>query len=307
MKPESESDEMPIGDTIDSNILMHRDVHFGGQFPIMIDYYRSGGKGVCPAFELSRIETLAKMEQDIGQNLAGVLLTGADAEKIAEAKEAYKGLRDLYEIKNPKSPFPTLIADLILSEEDQPDIEIGTIVAQKNNIVPALMDLIRSDQFYDPLFPGYGLAPALAAKCLGLIGDKRAIIALFESIGNGDFFDDEVAFDALKAIGEPAKQFLLKVITGKPVNEDNHRAALALVHFTKDPGIAKSAWEILKKINFKHDDMIFASYLAYVCEGLKGTQEAMEFKALASNPDIPESLKLDIETITEGWNHPNEQ
>lgn len=303
MKPESQSDEMPLGDAVDANILMHRDVHFGGQFPIMIDYYAKEGKGVSPAIELSRIETLAQMEQDLQQNLSGVILTGADAEKIAEAKEAYKGLRDLYEIKNPKSPFPTLIADLILSEDENPEAEISAIVAQKNAIVPALMDLIRSDQFYDPLFPGYGLAPALAAKCLGLIGDKRAIIALFESIGNGDFFDDEVAFDALKTIGETAKQFLLKVLEGKPVNEDNHRAALALVHFPLDSEIAKRAWSLLKGIDFKRDDLVFASYLAYICEGLKGTPEAQEFAKMASNPEIPESLKLDIDTIIKGWGH----
>ncbi len=301
MKLESEPDEFSLGDALDATILMHRDAHFGGQFPLMIEYYEKEGKGINPSIDLSRIETLSRIEESLGQNLAGQILSGADAERIAEAKEAYKILRDLYEVKNPKSKFPILIADLILSEEEEPQKEIDAIVAEKSAIVPALMDLIRSDNFYDPLFPGYGLAPALAAKCLGLIGDKRAIIALFESIGSGDFFDDEIAFDALKAIGKPAKEFLLKVITGKPINEDNHRAALALVHFKDDPEIAEAAWNLLKNYDFKKDDPIFASYLVYICEGLKGSSHAAEFKGLLENPNISKSLKLDIQTIIKSW------
>lgn len=301
MKFDSESDEFPLGDAIDATILMHRDAHFGGQFDVMIDYYQNEGKGVNPAIDLGRIETLAAMENAVGENLAAQILVGADAEKVAESKEAYKVLRDLYDIKNPKSKLPLLIADLILSEEEEPQKEIDAIVSQKSAIVPALMDLIRSDQFYDPLFPGYGLAPALAAKCLGLIGDKRAIIALFESIGNGDFFDDEIAFDALKAIGQPAKEFLLKVINGKPINEDNHRAALALVHFKEDPEVAEAAWNIFNKLDLKRDDPIFASYLVYICEGLKESKHAEEFKALAQNQEISKSLRLDIQTIVDSW------
>lgn len=296
-----DSDEFPLGDAIDSNILMHRDVHFGGQFPMMLEYYREGGKGVSPTIDIERIEALANIEESLGENLAAQILTGVDAEKVAAAKDAYKGLRDLYEIKTPQSVFPRLIADLILSEEEEPEKEIEMIVAQKSAIVPALMDLVRSDQFYDPLFPGYGLAPALAAKCLGLIGDKRAIIALFESIGNGDFFDDEIAFDALTSIGAPAKEFLLKVLHGKPINEDNHRAALALVHFKDDPEVAVAAWNILKGLDFKKDDPIFASYLVYICEGLKGLPQAEEFKKLVEDPNISKSLKLDIQTIIKSW------
>ena len=74
--------------------------------------------------------------------------------------------------------------------------------------MPALIDLLRNEDFYDPLFPGYGEAPVLAAKCLGLIGDKRAIISLFEAIGEGDFFNEDIILDALHVIGNPARDFL---------------------------------------------------------------------------------------------------
>lgn len=220
---DSSFEHFPLVDALDHEILMHRDSHFGGQFSIMLDYYRNQGKGVQPDFELSRIERLATMEEQIKQNLAALFLESHEVQKVADAREAYQNLRAIYGIKKPKTPYPQLIADLILSEDEEAAAEIAAIVEHKDKIVSHLIELLRNEALYDPLFPGYGQAPFLAVKCLEMIGDKRAIISLFEALGHSDFFGDDQIVKALKAIGKPAQEFLLHVVKGKPLNEDNEK------------------------------------------------------------------------------------
>jgi len=295
-----EQDGLPVSDEQDTAILQHRDVHFGGNFGVMLEYYMKGGKGVNPEFELSQIQALALMEKESGQNMAAMMLSGAEAERVAEAKGAYKKLRDIYNSKDRNAKYPQLIADIILTEDEEPAKEIEAIVQEKSAIVPLLIELLRADNFYDPLFPGYGKTPALAAKCLGLIGDKRAIISIFESIGTGDFFDEDTALVALKSIGEPAKQFLLKVVHGKPINEDNERAAIALIKFKEDPEVSQACFQMLQDKNVLKD-LPLSTYLILACEGLSEGKMREEFKALITNPDFPKILKLDIKAVTDSW------
>lgn len=296
----SYEDILSLADATDIAILMHRDVHFGGQFDEMIDYYEKGGKGVNPDFEIARIRFLEDLEKKMKQNLAPLLLSGPDAEKVSAAKEAYKKLRTLYDQKPTKIKHPRLIADLILSENEDPEEEIAAIVNEKSAIVPALIQLLRSEEFHDSLFPGYGQAPLLAVKCLGKIGDKRAIIVLFESIGEEDVFDEEIALDALKAIGEPAKEFLLKVLHGRPLTFDNERAALALGRFKEDRQVIQQCFEMLKGLNFKKD-ILLAEYLVFACAGLQDPHQRQEFLRLADLPTTPVTMKHDIKTAAKEW------
>jgi len=289
----------PLTDSQDNNILMHRDAHFGGSFDFMIDYYKKEGKGICPDFELERIVELANMEKQMNQNLAAVLLSGAEAETVAKSKTAYKALRDLYENKN-SDKNARLIADLILAEEEEPEQEIAAIVAEKGSIVRSLIQLVQSEDFHDPLFPGYGQAHLLATTCLGLIGDKRAIISLFESIGTGNFDDENIALAALQAIGEPAKQFLLKVLQGKPLNEDNERAAIALIGFKEDPEVSTACFKMLQE-PLVLKDLPLATYLIAACEHLNKTPYGEDLAALAEDTKIPKMLQQDIKIIIKQW------
>jgi len=294
-----EPEAFPMMDAVDKEILMHRDVHFGGQFSIMLDYYAVEGKGVNPEFDVKRIEELAKIEQEVKENLAPLLLTGSDAEVIARAKQAYKDLRDLYDQKNPKSKLPLLIADLILSEEEEAESEVEAIVKEKKVIIPLLLDLLKSSDFHSSLFPGYGHAPFLAAKCLGLIGDERASFSLFESLGDGDFGDEKMVLRALTHIGDPARDFLLKVIASTPACEDNERAALALIAFQGDDVVSEAVLSLLERPDiFQHES--FAAYLILICEGLSQQEHKDRFAALLMRDDIPKELRLDIETIHNG-------
>ncbi|NGX58418.1 MAG: hypothetical protein K940chlam3_01325 [Chlamydiae bacterium] len=297
---EEELEAFPLMDTVDKEILMHREAHFGGKFLIMLEYYAVGGKGVHPEFDIKRIEKLHEIETTMQENLAPILLSGSDAEKIGQAKDAYKSLRELYEQENPRSKLPKLIADLILSEEEEAEEEVQAIIQEKNKIIPLLLDLLKSEDFHDPLFPGYGHAPFLAAKCLGLMGEERAIFSLFESLGDGDFWDEKMVLQALAHSGDPAKEFLLKVIASQPIEEDNERAALALIAFQDDPRVGETCLKLLQKPGiFEHDS--FATYLILVCEGIKNSDQRKEFGALLERDDVPDHLKADIQAIVNSW------
>lgn len=289
-----------MNDSLDIDILMHRDAHFAGNFSLMLDYYRKRGKGVFEEFEISRIEKLAEEELRTGKNLSPLLLSSKDIEEIKHARDAYEALRKLYEVKTTKNRYPLLLADLILSEEEEAESEIQAIVQEKSAIVPYLIELIHSEDFYNPLFPGYGKAYKHAAKALGLIGDKRALIALFEAVGKGDFFDDEVVLNALKEIGQPAKEFLLRILHGKPHNEDNEKAAIALLAFKDDPQVAEACFSLLKELNFKTEDFL-ATYLILASSGLKDPFLRKEFEAFSKHPSIPKTLHNDFKTILEEW------
>lgn len=277
----------------DLSILMHREAHFGGSFPLMIEYYTNQGKGISQEFEVERIQELADYELRANVNLATLLLSGADAEKIKRILDVYKSLRKLYEEENSAKLGPKLIADLILSEEEIPQEEMDAIVAQKGTIVPLLVDLLRSEDFYDPLFPGYGLTPAFAAQCLGRIGDKRALISLFEEIGEEDFFSEDPLLDALKNIGEPAKVFLLKILRSRPINFDNERAAIALVRFKEDPEVAHQCLEMLLQAEVWQEPAL-ALHLILACEGLKDPKDQAQFVKLIEEPKFPKMLHQDL-------------
>jgi hypothetical protein len=296
MPPSFES--FPLVDAIDHEILMHRDAHFGGLFSIMLDYYRNEGKGVQPDFDIERIERLKILEEQMKENIAALFLSGDEMQKVADSREAYQNFRAIYEVKKPKSIHPRLIADLILTEDLDGDGEVDAVAAEKGAIVPALIELLQKEELYDPLFPGYGLAPSLIVRALEKIGDKRAIIALFEAIGQGDFFADEQILKALKEIGAPAKEFLLKVLHGRPFNEDNEKAAIAIIAFKDHPDVAETCFKMLQDPDVLTDPCL-STYLVLACVGLDPKHHE-EFKSFGEKTKS-KTLKEDIKSIVHTW------
>lgn len=297
MRDEESEEGFSMVDAVDVTILMQRDAHFSGSFPLMIEYYNAGGKGIHPEVELPRIEDLAKWEEASKENLAGMLLTGADAERVAEARKAYSQLREAAHAK--KTTPAKLIADLILSEEEDPAEEIAAIVAQGPAIVPDLIHVMQAKDYYDPLFPGYGLAPVLVAHCLGKLGDRRAIATLFETIGTGDFFNEDTSCHALLEIGEPAKAFLLQILRGRPLTQDNERAALVLGYFEGDEEVAKACLEQLQDREVRKQEMLM-TYLVLACGGLRNEEDRRAFRALGKEAAFA-SLQHDIEALAKAW------
>ena len=251
--------DIPLLDETDIEILMHRDVHFGGNFNIMLSYYKDDNVGVNEEFEIDRIATLAEAEKAVGENLATKVLPSPMIEDIERAKDVYFKLRDVYDEKN-SSTIATLISDLILSEEDVPQTEIDALVANGDEAVDALIKLIDSSMFYNKLYPGYGRAPGYAATVLAKIGNPKAIYHIFAALGQDSFETEEAFLSALKALGSESRSFLLKRLQEKPYSRDNEHAAIALAMFLPDEEIKKAALKLLEdKDTLKHES--FSEYL----------------------------------------------
>jgi hypothetical protein len=290
-----------LTDEIDHQILMHRDAHFGGDFEVMLRYYANEENiGLHPDFDIERISYLAEIEKGMGQDLAPLILSGAEAEAVSRARHAYSQFKEIYAREGAKTPLPRLIADLILSEEEEPEGEIEAVVAQGTSIVPDLISLLKSDEMYDPLFPGYGYAPYLAIRCLGKIGDRGAIIPIFETLSKPIIFDEMVIVEALAHIGEPAKEFLLKILKSRPLTQDNPNAAFALISFSYDPQVALACFEQLQDPQVQVTPLLRA-YILGNCQSLNTTSSRDAFIKMANDPNTPSELRADMKQIIKEW------
>jgi hypothetical protein len=296
-----EEESYVLTDEMDHQILMHRDAHFGGDFKVMLNYYANDDRvGVQPDFDIERITYLANVEKEMGQDLAPLLLAGVEAEAVGKARQAYAKLKEIYALDEEKNTIPRLIADLILSEEEEPLEEIEKVVSQGTRIIPDLLHLLNAEDFYSPLYPGYGYAPYLAIVCLGKIGDARALIPIFETLSRPIVFDEMVIVEALAALGEPAKQFLLKILTSRPLTHDNIHAAFALVGFSDDPEVAIACFEQLLDSAVQEKPLL-RTYLLSSYAALPKTPYREKFIEMANDPKTPADLRADMQQIVKEW------
>lgn len=297
---EEESSEFFLFHSMDREILMHRDCHFGGKFSIMLDYYEKEGKGVNPEFEISRIHYLERVEEETGKNLAAEIFSAADAEEVSRVQEKYKRLRSLYEMQGEGKNKPCLIADLILSEEEEAKEEKLAIIQEGVSMTPFLIDLLRSMEFLNPLFPGYSYAPVLAAECLGEIGDERGIAPLFESVGKGNENLESAIVEALSKIGDPARVFLQKLLLSEPFSPDNFHAAMILAQsFSGEEEAAVSCFERLKREQGKGEET-FLGFLILGLVGLKG-EHRCEFRKWVENNRLSPALLEEVGVVSLDW------
>ncbi len=289
-------------DTVDLEALMHRDVHFGGSFSVMIPYYEGEGIGIMPDFELHRLYELKLVEDELQQDLSETMLPDHAKAEVEAAKQIYLDLRNVYEEK--KGTLAECMSDLILSEDEIPHAEISALVAHKQDAVLPLIDLLLADKFYDPLYPGYGRAPILAAQCLEKLNDERAIPALFQALGQDNFFTDESIIHALISFGENAKSFLIDRLLQQPVSKDNERAAIALTSFPHDPDIGRAFLHVLT------DDVLSGSktlalYAACGCSDLTQEEHKEAFLGLLQSNSLHNEIKKEIELISLVWKKHN--
>lgn len=294
-----EEKHTPIIDAIDMEILMHRDSHFGSNFQIMVEYYSQDCVGVMPDFSIEEIKKLQQLESDGGSNLSTTYLPESAREVTLKAQEMYKKLRSAYETDTPDSNA-ILISDLILSEEQTPTKEIQALTVKGKEVVPLLINLLQSELFYDPLFPGYGRSPIFAAKTLSLIQDEQAIAPLFEALGHDNFFTDEEIIKALCSFKKKARDFLLNIVKQKPLSKDNEYAAIVLSSMEEDKKVSKVALELLNDPDVRKRFSL-ASYLVFTCANLKDEKDRKSFSSLAKQKDIPKELKEEILLVMNGW------
>lgn len=291
---------IPMLDTIDLEILMHRDVHFGGSFSLMLEYYDKKGIGAMPDFSIKRMKKLQLEEEKLGKNLSELLLPSSAQEVIDDAKKMYLNLRDVYEKKtsSPERPLLIAVSDLIFSEEEEPKAEIESLCKYGKEAVTSLIDLLKTDELYDPLYPGYGRAPILAAQCLAKIRDERAITPLFEMLGQENFFTDDALISALVSFGNKAREFLLKRLSHKPFSKDNEHAAIVLTSFPEEECIAKACLELLQDPDMKKHTTL-ANYLILGCAALINPEDKKLFLSLKEV--FPGFIKNEMDLIAKSW------
>ncbi|MBS0628199.1 MAG: hypothetical protein JSS09_08320, partial [Verrucomicrobia bacterium] len=185
------------------------------------------------------------------------------------------------------------LALLILSEKEEPEEEIEDLCSLGKEAILPLLTLIKQEDFYNPLFPGYGLSPFHAAICLGKLKSKEAIIPLFEMLCKVDFFGELEIFSALASIGDPAKEFLLKVLKKNPITQENENAAIALSYFPKEPSIASACIDMLELPSIQAKPTLF-THLLFSCEDLFDPKLIERVLALLKLP-LPSDLKKEIE------------
>lgn len=288
---------IPLVDTIDLEILMHRDVHFSGNFSLMLEYYEKESIGAMPDFSIKRIKKLLLEEQKLGRNLSELLLPSSAQEIVHDAKQMYLDLRDVYETI-PSNAVTVAISDLIFSEEEDPIAEIETLCSHGKNAVKALIALLKTDKLYDPLYPGYGRAPILAAQCLANIQDDRAIPALFEMLGQENFFTDEVIISALVSFGDKAIDFLMKRLIHKPFSKDNEHAAIVLGSFAEEERISETCLQLLQDPDL-NGHSTFVNYLVLGCSALRTLEDKKLFLSLKNK--LPDVIRHEMELIAKSW------
>ena len=291
--------QFPLLDTLDLEILMHRDAHFGGNFEVMIEYYGKDQVGVMPDFEEKRIRELAHIEKEVGQNLSDEVLPEPARVQVERSKQLYLDLREIYEQENPNR-HALMISNLVLSESQDPTDEIQAILDEGREMVPLLIDLISSDSFYDPLFPGYGRTPIFAARCLAKLQDEEAIPKLFNAMGFDSFFTDEAMITAIRSFGEKAKPFLFKALETKPISKNNEHAAICLMEYSEDEGVAKHCLKMLKDPD-NQKNIPFATYLVFGCTALTDSTDREAFKEIFSSLDAKSDLFHEMNIIIKSW------
>ena len=285
---------IPLLNEIDKEILMHKEIHFQGEFPIMLAYYRQNGKGTYRDFTANRIEFLENLEKSMGTNLAKATLPDPAHEKIKHAREVYTNLKDLYD-ESPSRKIPLLLANLILSEEELPEKEIHALTHAGNDAVGYVCEILKEPYFYDVLYPGYGKSPALAALVLKKMQDPSCIPTLFQALSLFASQENEDAIiDALVSFGSECESFIIKKIQRKPFSKDNENAAIILNQFPTTPELAHFCIDQLLKVDpQKHE--IFCMYLLFTASAATDPQKIESIKAYREK--CPPTLQNEINLI----------
>lgn len=291
---DSNSEHLPITDDLTNLILMHRNAHFGGKFEFMIEYYENEGIGCCNDFDLSDIKKLAKLQFQMKQDLVLTTLSKIELEKIKNVLEIYKGLRKLSTLSKNENSIPSLLANLILTEEETPTKEIEAL-SKNEKAFTYLLDLFQSEEFLDPLFPGYGRSPSHVATCLGKMKSEKAIMPLFGNLTADNFLHEEAIILALKEIGKPAFDFLINVLQNEPFTIDNERAAVCLTSFGENEAFATTSLKLLKNFQtLNYPNLVV--HLILACLGLKDKKDIETFLELRQQ--LPKAFDPDFQYVS---------
>ncbi|MCH9612421.1 MAG: hypothetical protein S4CHLAM102_09110 [Chlamydiia bacterium] len=292
---EQEWVDHPLLDAISAEIIMQRDVHFGGDFQVMIDYYESDGVGASPDYSIEHIKSLQAQEKESKQNLAESLLPSQAREQVEKFQKLYSDLREVYEEKH-INPVSIAMSDLILSEEEFPESEINTLVDMGERAVKPLEDLMNSTIFHDTLAAGYGIAPRRAAFVLGKIGHPSSLNLLIGCMGKEGYAMDDALIQAISQYGSVAKELVLNKLGSKPISSENVNAAIIASSLPEDEEIAKKALEIFTDKEFIKEPVIL-QYLVFTMTALEDPKDRARLANCLENPAYSKDLKDEIQLV----------
>lgn len=285
---------IPLLNEIDKEIIMHNEVHFEGKFPLMLTYYRKNGKGMQPDFTVKRIEFLEGLEKSMEVNLVKSVLPVPAQEKIKHAQSVYKNLKELYDEPKPRK-IPILLADLILTEEDPPQKEIEALYQMGSEAVSYICEILKEPYFYDPLYPGYGKAPSLAAMTLKKTQDPSCVPTLFQALCLFPSQETEdTILNALVSFKAECESFMTRKIESLPFSKDNENAAIVLNQFEPTPELAHFCIDVLLKTDpNKHET--FCMYLLFTASAATDTKKIKALKEYQKT--CPPNLKSEINLL----------
>jgi hypothetical protein len=288
--------DLPLFDEEDRDILMHREAHFASNFDLMLQAYKAEDPSSVLDIDLARIYELKYLEEKLGKSLAPLVLHAQDAQTIKRVRTMYRLFQEL--LQEEKNPLYVAMAELILAEDPIEEVEKRCLELQDVCVSP-LITIIQSDILYDPVYPGYGLAPMRAAHILGVLKADQAIPYLFYMLSSDTFDTQSAALQALKKIGEKAKIFCIEHLQSRPFSKSNELAAMALASFSCDDQIAQALIHELQdpKVWFE-EPLVF--YILASSEALpKSTHEA--FYEILNNPSLPQEVRDEMQLITKMW------
>ena len=290
----------PLSDSLDHQIIMHCEAHFSGNFAEMLRYYKKQGKGVQNDFTLKQIQNLQKTAEKSPQKLFDLFLEEEEKEHVEKAKQKYRLLQETYETSSNETS--KLVADLIFSENEHPvkEIEALLTLGKTSDITPALIQLLQSEEFYDPLFPGYAKAPMHAAECLGLLKEEKAISPLFQTLGKHDFETDEEILSAIRKIGVKARDFLLEQLAKFPISKDNENAALCLLNFENDEIVSKAFLQMLQNSKGISNELLL-QYLVLGCSQLNDPKDKEVFINISKVSPFPKVITQEMQSMISKW------
>jgi hypothetical protein len=221
--------QWPVEEELVCDILLHKKVHFGDSFDVMLKYYEEEEHiGIINGITKKDIIDVYQMVlQD--ETLEDKLVDNHHLDQIEHALEQYRSIKTLIEIKGEYNDIYQLFVDLVFSENDKEGY-IETILNHKHKdiVLDQASKIIEDPRYYSNLSPGYGFLPISMMKLVGRTKDKRWMKPLFNALLRYGSSYDDVILTVMAGYHDQVKQSMLQKLQSTPYSKDNERAALIL-------------------------------------------------------------------------------
>ena len=256
--------DAPTLDELDVSLLMQKNIHFGGSFQEMLEYYQDVSLlEHRDDIDIDRVSYLKEVE-DAGTDLEE-LLDEQTLEEIEDKKSLYSQIED--QAADSNNPEEQAIANLILCSEFDVEDEIITAANLGDDIVPYVLKIIERDDFYSKISPGQGRAPASAIRVLIALRDNSAILLLFSRMFNISTYTEGVFMQYFREFEAETKELIRRMLSGKTWSLDHERALSIATYLSFNQEIADECFAIIKDQSRCPKDEAYQTYLALVSNG----------------------------------------